>query len=95
MPSKYLKATSPSLEVSAMGMWTVMKQRDHLIIFVDNLHMNSDGENYRMFNEPSGMFLLIQMLFLPVLIAVISLASHGVYLCMFLVCHAPFNLQAP
>lgn len=48
-----------------MGMWTVMRQRDRLIIFVDNSHMNSDGENCRMLNEPSGMFLLIQMLLLP------------------------------
>lgn len=48
-------------------MWTVRKQRDHLIIFVDYSHMNSDGENHRMFNEPSGMFLLIQMLLRPVL----------------------------
>lgn len=48
-------------------MSTVMKQRNHLIIFVDYSHMDSDGENYHMFNEPNGMFLLIQMLFLPVL----------------------------
>lgn len=61
------KITSQSLETFTTGMWTVRKQRDRLTIFVDYSHMNSDGENYRMFNEPSGMFLLIQMLLLPVL----------------------------
>lgn len=53
--------------MSAMEMSTVYKQRDHLIISDNYSHMDSDGENYHLFNEPKGMFLLIQIVSLAIL----------------------------
>lgn len=53
--------------MSAMEMSTAYKQKGHLIISVDYSCMDSDGENYHMFNEPKGMFLLIQTMSLPTL----------------------------
>ena len=53
--------------MSAMEMSTAYKQKGHLIISVDYSLMDSDGENYHMFNEPKGMFLLIQTMSLPTL----------------------------
>lgn len=40
--------------MSAMEMSTAYKQKGHLIISVDSSLMDSDGENYHMFNEPKG-----------------------------------------
>lgn len=51
----------------AMEMSTAYKQKGHLIISVDYSHMDSDGGNYHMFNEPKGMFLLIQTVSLSIL----------------------------
>lgn len=71
------------------------KQRDHLIISVDYSHVDADGENDHMFNGPHGMLLLIQILFLPMLEAISLALPRAVFVGTFLVCHAPFNLQAP